>query len=190
LQKRQPRPQIGIVAHDHRPADDVGMATNIFGYRVNNEVDAIVERPLHGRRGEGVVHDRDEPAAARQCRNGTKVGELQQRIAGGLDPDQRRCRRHGGLDRIHIPGVDMRDREVGRTGSHLMKQSPGATIDVARSNDVATVLEKVEHGGFRGQTRRKRKAGGTALRIRERGFKSGPCRILRARIFPALMFTG
>src|SRR5690242_18885664 len=65
--------QIVVVARDQRPANDIAMATYIFGGRMAHHVDSAVERPLQYWRGECPVADRDEAGTAlppdlRDCR--------------------------------------------------------------------------------------------------------------------------
>ena len=55
LSERDPLGQIGV-GHDHGAADDVGMAAQVLGRRVDHGVGAEGERLLQVRRGERVVH--------------------------------------------------------------------------------------------------------------------------------------
>jgi hypothetical protein len=65
----------GRVTHHHGAADDIGVAADILGHRMRHDVDPVVERTLHRRRREGVVHNRDDAALASDRRDGVEVGE-------------------------------------------------------------------------------------------------------------------
>ena len=90
LQEAQPVDEIGVVAHDRGAADDVGMAADVFGHRMDDDVEAELQRPLHRGRSEGIVGDRDQAALSADLGDRREVGDAQQRIAGRLDPDHPR----------------------------------------------------------------------------------------------------
>ena len=57
-----------LVAHHDRAADHVGVAAEVLGGGVHHGVGAELERPLHHRRRERVVHGHERVAAARRPR--------------------------------------------------------------------------------------------------------------------------
>jgi len=81
LQEAKPVDEIAVVANDRGAADDIGMTADIFGHRMDDDVEAELQRPLHDGRSESVVGDRDERASGRSRRL-PRVGDAQQRIAG------------------------------------------------------------------------------------------------------------
>ena len=87
--KRQPLAPLGlalVAADDRDAADHVGVAVQILGGRVHDDVEAQFERTLHERAGEGVVGHRDQAVLARDLRQRGQVGQLEQRVARRLDP--------------------------------------------------------------------------------------------------------
>ena len=72
----------------HRDAaDHVGVAVQILGRRVHDDVGAELERPLHPRARERVVDDREDAALARELRHLRDIDQPQRRIGRRLDPD-------------------------------------------------------------------------------------------------------
>ena len=65
------------------------MAANIFGGRVHDDIDTEVERPLQPRRP-GIIANGDRAGGPRAFRNLFDIDNLEQRIRGGLDPDEPR----------------------------------------------------------------------------------------------------
>ena len=79
-----------VVADHSDAADHVGMAVEILGGRMHDDVEAEFERALHVGAGKGVVGDEPDAASLRDARDGFEIDELQQRIGRRLDPDQPR----------------------------------------------------------------------------------------------------
>ena len=81
-----------VVVHDERAADDVGVAAEVLGGRVHDDIRPERQRLLQRRRRERVV-DHDERTRRVPGRSETgDVADVQQRIAGRLDPhDLRRA---------------------------------------------------------------------------------------------------
>ena len=81
------------IGGEQRAAEQVGMAVQRLGRRMQDEVAAERERPLAARRRQRVVGD--DQRAGRLGRRGARgdVDDPQQRIARRLDPDQRRLLR-------------------------------------------------------------------------------------------------
>ncbi len=118
------------MAHNDGPADDVGVAADVLGDRMDNHIDAMIERPLYGGRGECVVHQRQDTEPPADGRDAAEIGQSKQRVAGRLDPDERRSRRHSGFHRLGICGVHMGHRQLRRMAAHAVEQAPAAAIDL------------------------------------------------------------
>ena len=106
-----------VVARHRRAADHVGVAVQVLGRRVDDEVGPELQRPLEVRGGEGVVDDRDGAARAGQLRHRRDVGDLEERVGGALDPDEPRRGLEGplhGREVGHVDLVEARCRGAGR----------------------------------------------------------------------------
>ena len=58
LQKAEALAQLRIVADDRDAADHVGMAVEIFGGRMHDEIEAVFERALQIRTGKSIIGER------------------------------------------------------------------------------------------------------------------------------------
>src|SRR5438132_1457715 len=87
------------LARHYRAADHVAVAVQVLGGRMHYEVCPERERLLPGGREEGVVHRDQRPAGLTRARDRGDVGDSQQRVARGLDPQQRRGLRERGGER-------------------------------------------------------------------------------------------
>ena len=90
-------PGQGLVAGDGDAGQQVGVAADELGGAVHDHVRAEGQGLLQQRRGEGVVDADDRPGAAAGGAQRGKVGHLEQRVGGGLQPEQVRAG-DGGLD--------------------------------------------------------------------------------------------
>ena len=68
LQEGEALAQLGVARRSTRAADDVGVAVQVLGRRVHDQVGAQLERPLEVRRHEGVVDGEQHAARARRRR--------------------------------------------------------------------------------------------------------------------------
>ena len=73
---------------DDGAADDVGMAAEVLGRAVHDDVRAQAQRLLQVRRGERVVHGQQGAGFAAELRDGGDIQDLQERIGRRLDPHQ------------------------------------------------------------------------------------------------------
>ena len=94
-----------VVAGDHRAADDVGVAAEVLGRRVHDEVGAELERALVGRRGERVV-DRDERAAAPRATTPSMSITFSSGLVGLSTQISRVSSRTAALERVEVGLVD------------------------------------------------------------------------------------
>ena len=66
-----------VAAADHRAADHVGVAAQVLGRAVHDEIGAQLERPLKIGGGERVVHRQDAPRRWASSAIGGDVDDLQ-----------------------------------------------------------------------------------------------------------------
>src|SRR3712207_9054215 len=76
------------IRRNNRPADDVRVAAHVLGGRVDHYVRPQSQRVLEVRRGEGVVDSDYRAAPVRHLRELLNIGEGQQGVGGGLDPEK------------------------------------------------------------------------------------------------------
>ena len=128
LQEPQLLVQFPVVADDGHPADHVGVAVEVLGHRVDDDVEAQRQRPLAVGRGEGVVDRRQQAPPLGQRGNGLQIGQLQQRIRRAFHPDHPRIGADGGLQarqgRSDRRSVKSRLALRRRTRSNSRKEPP------------------------------------------------------------------
>ena len=90
MQKPHPIAEFLIFTDDCNAADHVGVAVEIFGRRMHDDIETEFERPLNPRRGECVVGYGKNFVFARDLRDRFQVDNFQERIARGLDPNHAR----------------------------------------------------------------------------------------------------
>ena len=121
------------VAGDDRPAHHVGVAAEVLGGGVHDEIGPELQRPLVGRCGERVV-DHDHGVSARRD-DGPDVDHVELGVGRRLDPDQAGLR----ADRLrHRVDVGLIDQVVGQPPPRhdLVHQAVGAAVQIARQDDV------------------------------------------------------
>ena len=121
------------------------MASDEFGGAVHGHVRAECQGLLQQWRGEGVVDPDDGPGAAAGGAQGGKVGHLEQRIGGGLQPEQDRAV-DGSLDAAGVGQVDAVDGPASlllAVGEKLADPE----VTVRRGDDAAAGRHEVEHRG-------------------------------------------
>ena len=77
-------------------ADDVGVAAEVLGRRVEDDVGAELERLLEVRRGEGVVDDEERADRVRRVGGGADVDDVQQRVRRASRSRRAACPRRAG----------------------------------------------------------------------------------------------
>ena len=99
--------QLGIVADDRHAADHVGMAVEIFGGRMHDQVEAVARAGAAHRGWRRCCRRRSGcRAACAIVGDALEIDELEQRIGRRLDPDQARVRPDRGFERAGIGEVD------------------------------------------------------------------------------------
>jgi hypothetical protein len=119
------------IAGDRRPADDVAVAVDIFGGRMDDDVGAMLDRPLQHRREEGIVDHGKRANFPRRANHRSEVGDPQQRVGRRLDPHQRGLARQCLGQRGWIGLVA--NVELKRPlGGERVEQAPAAAVAVVR----------------------------------------------------------
>jgi hypothetical protein len=132
-------------ARDDRAADDVAVAVDVFRRRMHHEVGAEVDRLLQRGRQEGVVDHRARADVVRRFDREAQVGDAQQRVGWGFDPDQRRIARECGGERTRIRQIGEHEFEVALLRERV-EQAPAAAIRVVRGHeDLARREARVQH---------------------------------------------
>jgi hypothetical protein len=157
LDEPQPLRVLLVLRHGH-PAHAVRVPVQELRCRVDDQVGAEVERPLEEGAHERVVRDEDRPAAVRELGEGADVADLEQGVAGGLDPQQVEAARlplePGGVGRVE-------ERELqGVVREHLREEAVRAPVDVVRDDHALAGLHEREHRLHGGHAR------GEAVRVR------------------------
>ena len=135
----------GVVVDGHEAADHVGVPAEVLGRRVDDGVGAVLQRLLEERRGEGVVDDAAPTAVVGHAREGADVGDRQQRVRRGLDPDQlgRVGPRRG--DGVHVGQVDRGVGDAHRPVD-LVDQPPRAAVGVVGHDQVVAGPQRAQEG--------------------------------------------
>ena len=174
----------------HHAADDVGVTVQILGRRMHHEIEAEFQRSLDPRARERIVGNREHVAPARDLRHRREFDELQQRIAGRLDPDHLRLGTDRRFDPSRIGHVDEAHAQARRALAHVLEQPVRAAVEVVAGDDMCARVERIEDGRHPGQPRREGETAGTAFEIGHAGLQRGPRRIGRARVVVALVHAG
>jgi hypothetical protein len=120
------------------------VAADEFGGAVHDYVRAECQRLLQQWRREGVVDADDCPGVAAGGAQGGKVGDVEQRVGGGLQPEQVRAG-DGGLDGGGVGQVNAVDGPAPlllAVGQELADPE----VAVGRGNDAGAGWHEVEHG--------------------------------------------
>jgi hypothetical protein len=128
------------------PGRHVGVAVEVLGRAVPDQVDAEVRRPLVDRRGEGVVGEGQHVVRAGQLRDGAQVGDLQQRIARRLHQDQAGLRRQRRLERLRVGLVDQAGRHA-QPWQQVQQHRRRAPVGGSLPDHVISGRYQGQHGG-------------------------------------------
>ena len=131
LQEADARVEV-VVGREQDAADDVGVAVEVLGEAVDDDVSAELDGALKVRRREGVV-DREQGADG-LASGGDRgdVGDLEQRVGGRLQPDEVGAFGDRGRE---VGGVEVDEGELVPTGcEHAVEQAPGAAVDVVAAD--------------------------------------------------------
>ncbi|MNI46815.1 hypothetical protein D3C73_1012990 [compost metagenome] len=190
MQEAQALGQFGVLPDHGDAADHVGVTVEVFGGRVQHDVEAKLQRALDPRAGEGVVGHADDAAGAAGAGDGGEVGEAQQRIARGLDHDHACVVLQGRFERRQVGQVDEAEAVPGAALAHLVEQAEGAAVQVVARNDVRAGVEQFEHRGNGRQPRGEGKAPGAAFEVGHAAFQRPARRVVRAPVVQAFVHPG
>ena len=187
LQVAEPLRQRAVRAHDGRPAHTVGMTVQILRGRMHDDIEAVLERPLHEGRGERVVANADQSFGARNRRHGRQIDQLQQWIAGRLHPDEARVGTDRGLQRLGPCQIDERDLVSRGALANVLEQPVSAAVEIVHRDDMRAGIEQLEHGRAARHPARERECRATALQVAERGLQRIARRVAGARVVVPLV---
>jgi hypothetical protein len=160
----------------------VGVAVEVLGRAVPDQIDAEVRRPLVQRSGEGVVRHGQHVVRAGQVRDGAQVGDLQQRIARRLHQDQagprgQRLRERRRVGLVHQGGRHAEPRQ--QVQQHRRRTAVGGLLP----DDVVTGGHQGQHGGGeRGHPGRGDHGRLGVLQLRDDGRDLGVVRVAEAGV--------
>lgn len=135
---------VGAGAHD-----DVRVAVDVLGNRVDDDVGAVVERVLHVGGEERVVDDDEDAVFVGDGGDGADVDEGERGVRGRLDPDELRLRADQRLD------VDLDRGREGHAdvvrGRDAGEVAVSAAVDIADGDDMGADGEGLEDDGRGGR---------------------------------------
>src|SRR5829696_8068952 len=168
-----------LVPDHHQPADHVGVAAEVLRGRVDDRVRPELERTLHDRCRERVIHGDDRVLLAGH--DVPDVDDVQQRVRGRLDPDQPGLRPHRALERAQIGLINhvVVDPEALQD---LVHQPVRAAVEVAREDHVVAGTRMRRDERVRGRHPAREGGPEPALQLADRVLKRGPRRVGGARV--------
>lgn len=144
--------RVGIVGCDAH--EDVGVAVDVFGDGVDDNVGAVGEGVLDIWGHEGVVDDDEDAVLVGDVGDGADVDEREGRVGRGFDPDE-----FGPVGLDHAGDVEF---DGGRKGDldavgrgDFGEVAMSAAVDVGDGNDMASCSETLEDNGSGGGARGK-----------------------------------
>ena len=130
---------------------EVGMPANHLGCAVDNDVGTQRERLLQERRRKGAI-DGEQRCLVETLGNRSDIGDLHQRVAGRLDPDEvgtlrciEDCFGVGLIDKVNVGAATL---------GALAELAPETHVERVWCDDRATDRHQVEHSGGGGDTTR------------------------------------
>ena len=129
--------------HDHA-ADHVGMAVQVLGGRMHDEVETQLDGALHPGRGEGVVAACDQAMALADFGDRLQVDQLEQGVGRRLQPDQLGLRQHRRFHGLGVGHVDEAEAQTGGLAAHVLEQAVAAAVEIVAADHVAAALQQVQ----------------------------------------------
>ncbi len=142
--------ELGIFG-DEDAADDIAVAAEVFGDGVHGDVDAVVERALKHGGGEGVVAAGEDVSFAPDRGNGGKVGDFEEGVGGGFQPDEAGFICDRLFDILGVRHVDEGEGEPLGIFENLAEESAGAAVEVVHGDDMVALMEELAGGGDGGE---------------------------------------
>jgi hypothetical protein len=189
-QEPQALRQLGVIADHRDPADQVGMAAEILGGRMHDDIGAEFEGPGQQRRREGVVDNQQGLARARDLGGGGDIHDLQHGIGRSLQPDHPGLRPQRPLQGARLLQLGEGEIQPGRALAHAAEQAEGAAVQVVTGNDMIAAVQQFEQGRGGGHAGSEREAANPPLQVGDAFFVSVPCRVVAARVLPSLVLPG
>ena len=177
-------------AGDDDAADDVGMAVEVLGGRMQHQVRAVLQRTLQHGRAESVVHHQDQPVLAREGGHPGQIHQAQHGVGGRFRPDHARIGLERGLQRGGVVEVNEGEVQARAAPAHALEQAVGAAVQIVHGDDVAAAVEQVQHGAGGGQARGEGEAGDAAFQIGHAALVGEARGVVRARVLIALVLAG
>ena len=131
---------------DHRAADHIAVAVQIFGGRMHHDIGTQRERLLPHRRQEGIVRHHQRPGRGREAANLGDVGDAQERIARGLHPHHPRLFGNRFPQLVGIREVGKNQTQRTLAGQRLEK-TVAAAITIKRRHQQIPRLQQLQHQG-------------------------------------------
>ena len=162
------------------------MPVEILCRRVNHDVHAVLKWSLQIGGQERVVRDRDHPRLASNTRDRGDIDDIQQRIAGGFDPNALRLRGQRVPNIRRIDHVDERKRDP-HVAENVGKNPIRTAVNIVSGDDVIPWFEEVHHAGDRGHSRACCSTINASLQRSNAFFQRSPSRISTACVVEAFI---
>ncbi len=146
LQKGESFAQLLVRPDDRHAADHVGMAVEVLGGGMHDEIEAEFQRVLDIGAGEGVVGSRQDAALPGDRGDTLEIDQLQERVGRGLDPDQPGVRADRSLDRARIGQIEVGRLQSHRAVAYPLEQAARAAVEIVDRDDMRAVVEAFERG--------------------------------------------
>lgn len=134
---------------DEGPADDVGMAIDVFGCGVEDDVDAEIEGALETGGEEGVVAEGGDGFFFGEFGDGGEVEEVHEGVGGSLGPEESGIGADGIGESVEVAHVDEIDGDA-EVGDDFGEEAVGTAVEVIMDEDVVALGESGEDGCFGG----------------------------------------
>ncbi|MNR14522.1 hypothetical protein D3C85_1310040 [compost metagenome] len=135
-----------LLAAQHGSGQQVAVAAQVFGGRMQHDIRAVFQRPLQHRCGEGVVDDGQQALGARDGGHGGDIDQAQVRIGRCLEIDRPGLRADGGGH--CLPLREIREyRAHAKARQPLREQREGGAVDDLVHHDFVAALQQRQQGG-------------------------------------------
>ena len=166
---------------DHRdPADHIGMAIEVFGRRMHDDVDAVVEGALHRRRTKSVVAHGDQAMGLGESGDGAEIDHFEERVGRAFNPDHFGFRCQGGFQIGRIGKIDETEFKPGRAPPDILEQAIAAAIKIVHGDHMVAAVEQLQDRAHRRQAGGEGEAGGAIFQIGDAVFQRETCRVVAA----------
>ena len=126
---------------------------------------------------------------AGECTEFGQIDQFEHRIGRGLGPDHLGVRLQRSIQRGLVVEIDEAEIEPRAALAHTVEQAIRSAVQIIHRDYVAAAVDKFEDGARRCQARREGIALGAALKIGNATLVGHPGRVLRTRVFVALVLA-